>query len=125
TSIPGLRGTPHQLAQLDRVDAVALLMDLCTQVIEPRTAEAVIDALGTSPLTVRLAARLLSDADTVPGGLFTLPLHAERINAELYRRVLHRIRDDDVQKLAHPGLVLRRITPEVIQHVLAGPCQVA
>ena len=80
--------------------------------------------LGTSPLTVRLAARLISDADTVPGDLFALDLHAERIDAELYRRVLRHIRDKEVQRLAHPGLVLRRITPDIIERVLARPCKV-
>lgn len=125
TSIPGMKGKPHELGQLDRVDAVGLLRDLCTRPVEPRTAEAVIDALGASPLTVRLTARLLSDPDTVPGDLLILDLHAERINAELYRRVLDSIKDEEVQRLAHPGLVLRRITRELIQHVLAGPCEVA
>lgn len=40
----------------------------------------------------------------------------------LYTRILNRIRDPEVARLAHPGLVLRRVTPELIRDVLAGPC---
>jgi hypothetical protein len=123
--LSGLAGTPHELAGLDRPEAVGLLTDLCTRPVEAGTAEAVVGALGTSPLTIRLAARLISELEDVPGDLFALDLHAERIDAELYRRVLEHIRDDEVRKLAHPGLVLRRITPEIIQRVLARPCHVA
>jgi hypothetical protein len=40
----------------------------------------------------------------------------------LYQRLLHHITDPEVRKLAHPGLVLRRITPGIIRDVLAEPC---
>src|SRR5262249_22046143 len=39
-------------------------------------------------------------------------------------RLLGHIHDADVQKLAHPGLVLRVITTEIIAEVLAGPCAI-
>ncbi|HLK02572.1 MAG TPA: hypothetical protein VKU39_22050, partial [Streptosporangiaceae bacterium] len=35
---------------------------------------------------------------------------------------LAHIPDEQVRKLAHPGLALRRITPELVRNVLAGPC---
>ncbi|MGH3177207.1 MAG: AAA family ATPase [Streptosporangiaceae bacterium] len=123
--VPGLAASVHELLGLGQAEAVTLLTELCTRPVDARTAAAVIDALGTSPLTIRLAARLLSDPDTVPGDLLALDLHAKRIDAELYRRVLRHIRDPEIQRLAHPGLVLRRITPDIIEHVLARPCQVA
>jgi len=123
--LPELAARHYELAGLDRESATRLLAELSARPIEAATADAVTQALGTSPLTIRLAARLLSDAESDPGDLFTMDLHAERINGELYRRVLKHIRDPDVRKLAHPGLVLRRITPDVIRHVLAKPCQVA
>src|SRR5262245_54705266 len=53
-----------------------------------------------------------------------MDLREEQIDAELYRRVLARIKDPDIVKLAHPGLILRRITPDIIRHVLAKPCKV-
>lgn len=42
----------------------------------------------------------------------------------LYRRILGRIRSDEpaIEKLAHPGLVLRRVNAVLISRVLAGPC---
>jgi tetratricopeptide (TPR) repeat protein len=44
------------------------------------------------------------------------------IQGQLYQRVLQRIPDEDLQKLAHPGLVVRRITENIIRKVLAVPC---
>ena len=43
----------------------------------------------------------------------------------LYRRIIDHLHDEDVKRLAVPGLALRRITPDVIQHVLAEPSGVA
>lgn len=40
----------------------------------------------------------------------------------LYERILERINDPEMQKLAHPGLVLRQINDDLIRFVLAGPC---
>ena len=40
----------------------------------------------------------------------------------LYTRILGRLRDPEVAKLAHPGLVLRRVTPDLIRDVLGAPC---
>ena len=48
---------------------------------------------------------------------------AEKAQALLYGRILHHIHDEDVKRIAYPGLILRRITPEVIREVLAGPCE--
>lgn len=122
--VPGLPASSHELTGLGQAEAITLLTELCTRPVSARTAQAVIGALGTSPLTIRLAARLLSDPDAMPGDLLALELHTKRIDAELYRRVLRHIKDPEIQRLAHPGLVLRRITPDIIEHVLARPCQV-
>jgi hypothetical protein len=51
-----------------------------------------------------------------------LQIQENGIQGYLYRRLLGRIADKDVRKLAHPGLVLRRVTPELIEEVLAEPC---
>jgi hypothetical protein len=40
------------------------------------------------------------------------------------KRVIEHVRDPDVQKLAWPGLVLRRVTREIAVQVLAKPCDV-
>jgi hypothetical protein len=44
------------------------------------------------------------------------------IRQKLYHRILGHVHDPDIRRLAHPGLVLRRVTPELILKVLAGPC---
>ena len=49
-------------------------------------------------------------------------LNAEMRQAVLYERFLGHIADERVRELAHPGLVLRRVTPELVRSVLAGPC---
>lgn len=51
-------------------------------------------------------------------------IRTEKVQAQLYGRVLGHIRDPEVRKLAYPGLILRRITPGVLRQVLAGPCGV-
>ena len=46
------------------------------------------------------------------------------VQGQLYQRILEHIHDPEVRRLAHPGLVLRRITPDLIKQVLQGPCDV-
>jgi AAA ATPase domain len=112
------------LRGLEPNEAVRLLISTTAPRVTPEAAATVIDQIGTSPLTVRLAAQLLSGADHGPHELFALELQGEQVNAELYRRVLAHIKDDEIRKLAHPGLVLRRITADVIRHVLSPVCGV-
>ncbi|MCV2890283.1 hypothetical protein [Ruegeria aquimaris] len=47
---------------------------------------------------------------------------AEFAHRFLYERILERIDDPEMRKLAHPGLVLRQINDDLIRFVLAGPC---
>ena len=122
--VPELGIESHVLRGLRRDEARELLLDLCKRPLSDETASLVLDGFGTSPLTVRLVARLLSDEaeDDDLHDLLPLDLHTEQINAVLYQRVLKHIRDKQVRRLAHPGLVLRRVTPELIWKVLARPC---
>ncbi|KDN82071.1 hypothetical protein [Kitasatospora cheerisanensis] len=95
---------------------------------DPADADHLIDTVGGNPLSLRLAADLLgcggraeladvrAENTRAPAG--------DRIQGRLYRRVLDHIEDPDVRKLARLGLVVRRITPGVIRHVLAAPCGV-
>jgi cellulose synthase operon protein C len=90
----------------------------------------IVRVVGRNPLSLRLAADLvvnhgtheLDDIDR-RRALF-VRLRGEQIQGWLYRRILDRIADPDVRALAHPGLVVRRLTPDVIRYVLAGPCNV-
>lgn len=137
--IPELRdlATELELRGLAEPDAVRLMVEMSDGGIDADRAAALVDRFGThgptdgphrppvliSPLTVRLLASLLA---RTPGGaddpLFGLQAVNEQLDAELYLRILGHIGDPSIRALAHPGLVLRRITPEVIRQVLAVPC---
>lgn len=92
---------------------------------------AIFRQVGGSPMTLKLAADLV-DREELRGGKFAIDtrdkffrkLDADHVQRQLYTRVLLHIHDVKVRKLAHPGLVLRRITPELIRSVLAEPCEV-
>lgn len=84
--------------------------------------------VGANPLSVRLVAELLRrEGESGLRGVSSrrrilFKLSAEEIQGMLYRRILDHLPDEDLQQIANPGLVVRRITPDVIQHVLATPC---
>ncbi len=92
-------------------------------------AATIVGFVGRDPLTLHIAARFyrgldgparrqfLADAPQSGAGL-TVDIRKE----VLYGRFLAHIPDEQVRKLAHPGLLLRRVTPELVQDVLAGPC---
>lgn len=89
------------------------------------TVSSVLKAVGRSPLALRLASSILAKE----GGQYQpkdwpnlLTTSSERIQAALYDRVLKRINDPNVRRIAFPGLLVRRLTVAVIEHVLAGPC---
>jgi hypothetical protein len=110
------------LEGLERTDAVRLLGLLYGR--GDVDLDEVVSQVGTNPLCIRLAAGILKH----PSGDATLRgLELRRVGAEgeLYRRLLGHIPDLDVKRLAHPGLTLRRITPDLIMQVLADPCGVA
>lgn len=85
---------------------------------------------GGNPLTLRLAADIVHrhgiDDIRQAGRRHRLfaKISSEERQGYLYQRVLSHIPDPDVRTLARWGLVLRRLTPGVIRHVLAGPCGV-
>lgn len=130
--------TTTELLGLAEPDAVTLMVDLAEGAVDRDHAQTLVRRFGTrhpatgagvptgdepiliSPLTVRLLAALL--AKTGAGAedpLFGLQAANEQLDAELYLRILGHIEDPLVRAVAHPGLVLRRITPEIIRDVLA------
>ena len=81
------------------------------------------------PLTLHIAERMVRDlepdererfleGDDVIGG----DLDEAVRQGTLYKRYLEHMGQGDVRKVALPGLALRRVTVPIIQHVLAGPC---
>jgi hypothetical protein len=101
-------------------------------ITDPEVARLVASQVGGSPLTLKLAVELLKREDPGTKGIKNLKtkegllrkLDDAAIQVQLFTRILEHIHEPDVAKLAHPGLVLRRITPELIFKVLAGPCEV-
>lgn len=93
-------------------------------------ARIVVREVKGNPLSLRLAARVIDDLQEEKHGQLSLSdvqvllrsVEASQIQGFLYRRILKYLHDKRVQPIAHPGLVLRRITPEIILEVLAEPC---
>jgi len=114
--------------ELKTFDAEAAAAYLVARVqIDRGTATRIARQVTGSPLTLKLAVDLLRRFQAVPGGLKDLDvvigeLHKGSVEAQLYTRVVKHIADEDVKKIAYPGLVVRRITPEIIEKVLAAPC---
>ncbi len=91
--------------------------------------DAVLTQIGTNPLSLRLAGELFRQEGSA--GLRRVEVRrrllfrvgSETIQGVLYRRILDHLADDDLRKIANPGLVVRRIEVGVILEVLAGPCR--
>lgn len=99
-------------------------------VTDPAVARALAGQLKGIPLSLQLAAELYQRQglkgrrlDIETRGWFGLRVDDASIQRQLYQRLLGHIHDKTVRRLAYPGLVLRRITPDLILHVLAGPCR--
>jgi hypothetical protein len=128
--VNGNAATQFPLPPLRREASEQLLQKL--GVIDPQIAAAVANQVGGNPLTLRLAARVLETERGTAAGISQLTtrtwylatLSEELIRGQLYRRILNHIHDEDVRKLAHPGMVLRRLNPEIIRQVLSPICGV-
>ena len=120
-----------RLTGIDEASALALLRDL---ELNAKEARAVVDAVGepadgsSNPMILRLVARLVKAGTLRPDnlaeetGIGREALDQELVQAMLYRRILKHIGDREEDKalaaIAHPGLVLRRVTPNLIERVL-------
>ncbi|MFI0785835.1 ATP-binding protein [Streptomyces lydicus] len=122
-----------ELGELDTDASVDVLMSCGVQ--ETDVARELAHRVGGHPLSLRLAARaatLTGDGPGEAGELIrSLPERRREVfrrvdqllvQGILYDRILSHIADADVRRLAHPALVLRVITPEIVKEVLAGPC---
>ena len=119
------------LGDLDDAAADGLLEALGVQ--DPALRALIFTEWGGNPLTLRLAARVVAQQKTLPEltdrsafrRFWRKKVDAGQVQGMLTTRILDHIVDPDVRRLAHPGLVVRRITPAIIEHVLAKPCGVA
>jgi len=127
---PSLTEDEIRLTGVDRTAAAEMLHD---RGLTRRDARLLIDALADpsdgscNPLILRLAARLVKSGSVRPEALKRgikgrSKLDQELVQGMLYKRILDHIggrnRDKTLSALAHPGLVLRRVTPDIISRVL-------
>jgi len=118
-----------EIGNFDEEAAVSFLAGLGIR--DSQVAKKIFDQVGGSPLVLRLAAdvaKLESVDQAGIDGLRTgwLSLFREKsIEVVLYKRILSHIRDKRIEQLAYPGLILRVITPEVLQSVLAPACGIS
>lgn len=116
--------TPMPLGDLDDVSADAVLQAL--GVGDPDVRERIARTVGRSPLSLNLAAAALKVArlDLEDAQVFAASARGVEIQGRLYTRFLGHITDAEVRRLAHPGLIVRRVTPGVIREVLAEICKI-
>jgi hypothetical protein len=106
-------------------------------IANPELIEELVEVVGGNPLSLRLIAKVLQagalDLQSLREETTWRPslgnwLFGKRVpprtvlQGVLLNRILGHIHDLEVRRLAHPGLLLRRITPDIIRNVLAEPC---
>ncbi|HMG31310.1 MAG TPA: AAA family ATPase [Jiangellaceae bacterium] len=123
--------------ELGELDTKAAVSFLTSRGVADPVATAIVERIGGSPLSLHLAANVavrMGAAGDSGEWIETVPARRRRlfgsvddmlIQGVLYDRLLKHITNDEVRRLAHPGLVLRRITPEIIRDVLAPHCGVS
>jgi cellulose synthase operon protein C len=96
---------------------------------DSKLAQQVVRQVGGSPLSLKLAADLVEQEGRAGGKLdlgtrerLFSRIDDRIVQRQLYRRVLDHVHDPEVRRLAHLGIVLLRLTPELILEVLAQPC---
>ncbi|MGO7028743.1 ATP-binding protein [Rhizobium johnstonii] len=110
------------LGDLTRGDAHALLAQYG---VADGLAEEAIASFGANPLTLKLLLRAMARDEHVTSDANLAIAGEEVIRGYLYRRILDHIHDPVVRSLAHPGMVLRRITPEIISKVMLAVCNLS
>ena len=120
---------PFPLDELDESDALLALQR--QGVADPKVRAAIVAQVGRSPLTLKLAARAAREEVVQSKGFNNLRtttgwlrfrVAGDVVRGQLYQRILNHIHDEGVKALAHPGMALRKVTPDLIRNVLAPVC---
>ncbi|MFD1985469.1 AAA family ATPase [Mesorhizobium newzealandense] len=121
-----------RLGDLGPVSALRLLkayLSDATFTLSESEGRELVSYYGANPMTLKILARYLlvegkGGAKALLGKKGQRRFTAQVAQQYLYTRILGRIRteDGDLVRVAHPGLVLRRVTPSLLRHVLAEPC---
>jgi hypothetical protein len=118
-----------KIGNFDEPAALAFLKLL--EIQKDDVAKAIFNQVGGNPLVLRLAADVAKKENVNEEGIEGLgskwleAFRSESVEVVLYKRILSHVYDQRIQRLAHPGLVLRYITPEVLLDVLGPACAVA
>lgn len=97
---------------------------------EPELQKLIYERYGGNPLTLRLAGEYAKKDKTEFVAEIAYPNEGSKkqsvdkniIQAVLVQRNLRHVHDARLKKIAIPGILVRRITAEVIQRILAVPC---
>lgn len=110
--------TSDSAIRLDGLDQFAIDQFLDAHHIPRNQREAICKCTKGNPLALRLATSIVRNhgAESLPAK----SLHPELAAAMLYRILLSRIEDDTLRRLADPGLIVRRISAELLVTVI-GP----
>lgn len=102
----------------------AMLADKPALASDPAAISLAVRSVERTPLALTLTAQLLAEhginAVRSPR-IFGIALYTKDA-AFLYNRILDHIPPGRLRKLAKPGLVLRRLSPAIIRHVLSNIC---
>lgn len=95
-----------------------------TRGVPRKLSEQIAAQAGGRPLALLLAARLVSEYKENSLDLSWMERFKARLDETLtegilYERILQHIPDERLRRIAHPGLVLRRLDADAIVHVLA------
>ena len=115
-----------EVAALDPGSACELLVKLGVE--DRKVAERIAHRYGGDPVSLKLAASAPDAHRPLSSWIsratdWLLQLDGAVIQRRLYDRVLGHVQDERVRRLAGAGLVLRRITPDIVLNVLARPCE--
>ncbi|HJT75502.1 MAG TPA: hypothetical protein VJ720_15805, partial [Chitinophaga sp.] len=124
---------PLELPELSREEVqeliAAVLKNSFNESELRRVVDDIISVAGMNPMSLRMALIIVQEQGVdklrkvETRNWFMRRLRTEVIQARLYGRILTHIHNEKVKQLAYPGLIVRRITADVIREVLAGPCQ--
>lgn len=130
-----LADQPPESMELTGLDAAAAEAILSDAGVKSRTlARTLVRQVGSVPLSLHLAAAVVKSErvsategiqDLETSSYYVFKIDDELIQGQLYDRILGHVHDPRVVKLAHPGLVLRKITADLILRVLREPCELS
>jgi AAA ATPase domain len=120
-AIPDLKWEPLEIAELEMEAAEAFLEALKVESKPMR--EVLARLLRGNPLSLRLAAEVIKIDKSINLENVKDLIDDTEVQGLLYGRILGHLPTEQLRRLAHPGLILRRIDLDILKHVLAGPCE--